>query len=183
MRSWIGCFACVAALFISAVSADGIRPRNQCPGSLSIVYGQSYRLCQPLQFYADTALMPDANGTLKFKDGSYFFGRIITRSEEGLPDSFDMSDYPRALLGEIDPSGLSKDLTEKLKNTRAIFRDRLGNREYKKITENGITSYVIPSVDYTEIYMVKQGRSEEVLLMGFQRVTDDLVKTIVKGVQ
>lgn len=173
-------FLALAIIAVKAL-AEPIAPENICNGSISLVYSPAYRLCLPQDFYRDAAITAAGDLLVKFADGSYFFGKIISADMDGLPETFDMRLYPEYLYGIRDLRNSPQ--PERFRNSTSILQQRYGNLKPKKSESNGVTIYFVNGNQEAEAYIVLDSKKETVLLLGFSHIDTQKIGTILKGFQ
>lgn len=173
----------IASLLISVATlatADNIKPKHQCLDSVALVFSPPFSLCLPLDFYRDAALVPSDSIALKFKDGSYFFSKIVTAGTEGFQDTFDMRSYPRILLGLANPPD---DRDGRFRMLRGSVKEWAKNQKPESWKEGGKTFYLIKADGYAEAYIASDSRSEQILMMGFDHISDVTIQSILRGIK
>jgi hypothetical protein len=175
--------AIIQLIALSAISFTVIAAptdsKNICKDSISLVYSPAYRLCLPQTFYRNTAITPVGDLLVKFEDGSFFFGKVISADMDGLPADFDMRLYPEYLYGMRDAAKAPQ--SENFQNSLTVLKQRYKEFAPKKISLSNVTVYLVGGQKEAEAYVVLLDKKDTVLLLGFSEVDMQKINIILKG--
>ena len=169
--------------FIAVPAMAQIKPldaRNRCEQSPAIVFSYRFTLCLPQPLANQTAIAKADDLLIKFYDGSYIFGKVITADMDALPATFDMRRYPEYAFGIRDLSELPSEQGLKFKNALEILRGRIPDSKFLKTESGGLTTYLMYGKESAEAFVVSTD-SEQVLQVGFSNIGFDKVQLILKG--
>lgn len=179
MKWSIPFFISLAASLVQAAKPLDIDRR--CDGVPSILFSPVFTLCLPAELVNQSAIIKADNLIIKFYDGSHFYGQVITPELDALPASFDMRLYPEYAFGMRAPNDLPSDQREKASNSVAVLKQRYGSLKPMKTETGKFTIYLLSGKEGSEAFVVINGKSDQVLQVGFSGIDQNKVQQILKG--
>lgn len=178
----------LTALLIALVACATVQSNEtlrspSCPDSLALAVSPAFVLCLPLDFYRNAVVVSADDLLLKRGDGSYFFAKVILPEMDDLPPDFDMREYPRHLLGLADSATLPLTDRARFEVTRDALQHRLDLASTTVSHIDGKQVYLIPGQEAAEVYITKEQRADQILLLGFKGFDALTIQTIIQGVR
>jgi hypothetical protein len=165
----------------TSISAKPLDDARRCPDGPTILFGSAYRLCLPADVLQQSAIAALDDLVIKFADGSFFFGKLITPALDGLPSNFDMRLYPEYALGQCDAGTLPVDQQEKARNSVAALRSQIGEFTAVKKSSGRHTLYLAEGKQHAHVFVVIPDDAGRVLQLGFTNVSPDTLQRVLKG--
>lgn len=163
--------------------AQPIKDEHRCTNATALLFGSAFTLCASPELLRDTAIIKADDLIVKFVDGSYFFGKLITADMDQLPAGFDMRNYPEYALGLREPKGFPPAIAEKFSNNIRALSDQYG--PFKPITfrKERRVVYLISGKSGAEAFVIHNDDADHIVQFGFSGVDVEKVKSILEGVK
>jgi hypothetical protein len=174
----------LALLIAVPVAAQNkpLEPRSRCELSLAIIFSPEFTLCLPPSLLKQAAIAKADDLVVKFYDGSYFFGKIITSEMDGFEPDFDMRRYPEYVLGIREASELPPEQAGNFKRALEILRYRMPNYKVIKSQSGKLTTYLMYGGGSAEAFVVSDS-TDQALQVGFSKIDLNTTQGILKGVK
>lgn len=125
-----------------------------------------------------TFFVSDGPG-VKFANGSYLAGSLITREGENFDYSFQLRDYPLYLFGLKDTGQLTTDQAEKFQRSHEALKHSLGSPVFEATRIPGATLYSACS-DRCEAIVVQDTQDEHLLHITSRGLSQNDLMTLLQ---
>lgn len=153
-------FALLAVLSVGCVNSETTRITE----STSLHYSAYFKLAIPTSSLAGAKILPSAGPLIKFSDSVMMGGEITTREQDELPEDFNLSLYPRYLLGLEPTDLLPEDLRWSFDNSLSAF----GVTPAAVVTETPYgqgTVYSACDAPSCLVFVVQHAQDEQILML------------------
>lgn len=173
-----------ALLIVMPVMAQNkpLDAHSRCDQSLAVVFSHKFTLCLPSPLFQQAAIAKADDLLIKFYDGSYFFGKILTPEMDALPADFDMRLYPEYASGMRPLSELPVEHAQKFQGLQEVLRGRMHDSKFTKTHSGDRTIYLMYEKESSEALVVSDD-SSQILQLGFSKLSLEKVQRILKGVK
>lgn len=120
--------------------------------------------------------------SVRFSDGGYLSGLLITKELESLSSNFDIRDYPKYIFGLKNIAELDENQREIFLNSIENIKHTYGEREAVAYHHGNTVAYTVCANDSCLSFVVKSENKNQILMVNGVKVSRKYFSEVVKGI-